>query len=121
MKKFDFERKNLFGLCPFYTTQEIISNKWTILILNELSSGAKRFNELQREIDITHSTLSVQLKSLEREGLVHREVFPTVPPQVEYSLTEIGQSFQIVLDSIEIWGKNYIDFLKNRDAKKLPK
>lgn len=117
MKKIDFERKNLFGLCPFVTTQELLAGKWAILILHKLSGGAKRFNELQREIDITHSTLSVQLKSLENNGLVHREVFPTVPPQVEYSLTEIGQSFQVVLDSIEIWGKNYIEYLKNRDKK----
>ena len=117
MKKFEFEQKNLFGVCPFVTTQQLLPGKWMIPILNELSNGAKRFNELQREIDITHSTLSVQLKYLEREGLVHREVFPTVPPQVEYSLTEIGKSFQPVLDSIEIWGNLYIDYLKERDKK----
>ena len=83
----------------------------------ELSLGAKKFNELRREIDITHSTLSSHLKLLEYEGLVHREVFPEVPPRVEYSLTEIGKSFQPVLDSIEIWGNLYIEFLKKRDEK----
>ena len=121
MKKFEFEQKNLFGVCPFVTTQQLILGKWLIPILNELSSGAKRFGKLQKAFGITRTTLSQQLKILEREGLVHREVFPTVPPQVEYSLTEIGQSFQIVLDSIEVWGKNYIEFLKNRDSKKLEK
>lgn len=114
MKKIDFERRNLFGKCPFVTAQEIIAGKWTILILHELSSGAKRFNELRKQIDIAHSTLANNLKFLEHEGLIHRKVYPTVPPQVEYSLTEIGESFQPVLDSIEIWGKNYIEYLKNR-------
>ena len=121
MKKIDFERKNLFGKCPFVTVQELLAGKWTILILHELSSGAKRFNELHKQIEIAHSTLSQQLKNLEHEGLIQRKVFPTVPPQVEYSLTEIGKNFQIVLDSIEIWGKNYIEFLKNRDKKNSPK
>ena len=118
MKKIDFFNRNLFGKCPFVTTQVLLAGKWTILILYELSLGAKKFNELQREIDITHSTLSNHLKLLVEEGLVHREVFPDVPPRVEYSLTEIGKSFQIVLDSIEIWGNKYIEFLKNRDVKR---
>jgi len=95
------------------------AGKWTILILHELSLGAKKFNELKREIDITHSTLSSHLKLLVEEGLVHREVFPEVPPRVEYSLTEIGKSFQPVLDSIEVWGNEYIKFLKNRSEKTL--
>ena len=111
----EFEQKNLFGVCPFMTAQKFLSRKWTILILYELSLGAKKFNELKREIDITHSTLSNHLKLLVAEGLVHREVFPEVPPRVEYSLTEIGKSFQPVLDSIEIWGNLYIEFLKNRN------
>ena len=115
MKKIDFVKKNLFGKCPFVTTQELIAGKWTILILHELSLGAKKFNELKREIDITHSTLAKHLKLLVEEGLVHREVFPEVPPRVEYSLTEIGKSFQPVLDSIETWGKEYIKYLKSRD------
>ena len=117
MKKIDFFKRNLFGKCPFVTTQELIAGKWTILILHELSLGAKKFNEIKREIDITHSTLAKHLKFLVHEGIVHREVFPEVPPRVEYSLTEIGKSFQPVLDSIETWGNEYIKFLKNRDKK----
>ena len=115
VKKIDFFNRNLFGKCPFVTSQVLLSGKWTILILYELSLGAKKFNELKREIDITHSTLSSHLKLLVEEGLVHREVFPEVPPRVEYSLTEIGKSFKPVLDSIEIWGNLYIEFLKNRN------
>ena len=115
MQKEDFFKRDLFGLCPFYTVQKILSGKWNILILHELSESTKRFNELRRKIDITHSMLTKQLKLLEHEGIIRREVFPEVPPRVEYSLTEIGKSFQPVLDSIEIWGKTYIEFLKARD------
>ncbi len=121
MKKFEFEEKNLFGVCPYYTTQQLILGKWIFPILNELSSGAKRFGQLQKSFGITRTTLAQQLKLLEREGFVHREVFPEVPPRVEYSLTEIGKSFQPVLDSIEIWGKKYIDYLKGRDKHALIK
>ena len=83
--------------------------------ITNLVDGNKRFGELQRKFGITRTTLSQRLKILEYEGLVHREVFPEVPPRVEYSLTEIGKSFQPVLDSIEIWGNLYIEFLKNRN------
>ena len=117
MKKIEFEEKNLFGVCPFMTAQEFLSRKWTIPILRELIDGKKRFSELQKKFEITRSTLSQRLKILESEGLVHREVFPEVPPRVEYSLTEIGKSFQPVLDSIEVWGNLYIEFLKKRDKK----
>ena len=115
MKKNEFEQKNLFGVCPYFTTQQLLLGKWLLPILKELSGGAKRFNELKRFLGITHSTLSVQLKILESEGLINRKVYPTVPPSVEYSLTEIGKSFQPVLDSIEIWGNKYIQYLKKRD------
>ena len=115
MKKIELEQKNLFGVCPFMTAQNFLSRKWTIPILRELIDGTKRFSELQKKFEITRTTLTQRLKILEHEGLVHREVFPEVPPRVEYSLTEIGKSFQPVLDSIETWGKEYIKYLKSRD------
>lgn len=115
MKKSDFDNYELFGVCPFFTTQSLLLGKWVLPILNELSGGAKRFNELKRKFGITHSTLAQQLKLLEHEGFIHREVFPEVPPRVEYSLTEIGKTFQPVLDSIEVWGTKYIEYLKGRD------
>lgn len=115
MKKFEFEEKNLFGVCPFVTTQQLLPGKWMIPILHELSSGTKRFGQLQKSFGITRTTLSHQLKLLEREGFIYRKVFPEVSPRVEYSLTELGKSFRPVLDSIEIWGKNYIEYLKIRD------
>ena len=79
--------------------------------MHELSQGTRRFNELERGLQITHATLSSQLKSLEREGIVRRKVYAEVPPRVEYSLTEIGRKFAPVLASIEAWGYDYIDFL----------
>ena len=102
----------LFGICPFVTAQKLLQGKWAILILHALNEGTKRFNELERDIQITHATLSSQLKYMEKEGLVHRTVYPEVPPRVEYSLTAMGRRFAPVLDSIQIWGKEYIEFLK---------
>lgn len=103
---------SLFGVCPFVTAQKLLQGKWAILILHALSEGTKRFNELERDIQITHATLSAQLKYMEKEGLVHRTVYPEVPPRVEYSLTAMGRRFAPVLDSIQVWGEEYIEFLK---------
>ena len=106
-----------FGTCPFVTVQKLLQGKWSIVIMHHLSGGTLRFGELQKRMpDLTHSTLSLQLKQLEREGLVKREVFPEVPPHVEYSLTNIGKGFQPVLDSIETWGYTYIAYLHGRKA-----
>lgn len=102
----------LFGICPFVTAQKLLQGKWAILILHALNEGTKRFNELERDIQITHATLSSQLKYMEKEGLVHRTVYPEVPPRVEYSLTAMGRRFAPVLDSIQGWGEEYIEFLK---------
>lgn len=105
-------KNELFGICPFVTAQKLLQGKWAILILHALNEGTKRFNELERDIQITHATLSSQLKYMEKEGLVHRTVYPEVPPRVEYSLTAMGRRFAPVLDSIQIWGEEYIEFLK---------
>jgi len=114
MKKSDLVEKKLFGICPFATTQQLLLGKWLIPILNELNCGKKRFSELQREFGISQTTLSKQLKILEEEGLIKRKIYPEVPPRVEYSLSELGKKFKPVLDSIEIFGKLYIEYLKNR-------
>ena len=90
--------KDLFGICPFVTSQKILQGKWAILVLHELSQGTRRFTELERGLQITHATLSSQLKSLEREGIVRRTVYAEVPPRVEYSLTDIGRKFAPVLE-----------------------
>ena len=100
--------KDLFGICPFVTSQKILQGKWAILVLHELSQGTRRFNELERGLQITHATLSSQLKSLEREGIVRRTVYPEVPPKVEYSLTETGRSLMPVLVAMRDWGADYL-------------
>ncbi|AME09541.1 MULTISPECIES: winged helix-turn-helix transcriptional regulator [Gemella] len=112
------KNETLFGICPFFTTQKILAGKWTILILHILSNKEKRFNELQRELgEITQATLTKQLKQLEHDGLIHREVYAQVPPKVEYSLTSIGKNFQKVLDELENWGADYIEYLKTTAQK----
>lgn len=106
---------DLFGVCPYATAQRIIQGKWAILILHHLSEGTLRFNELQRRLPrMTHATLSSQLKQLEADGLVIRREYPQIPPRVEYSLTEIGRAFAPVLDSIRVWGEEYIDYMRAR-------
>jgi DNA-binding HxlR family transcriptional regulator len=104
MKKEKCNQAGLFGVCPFVTAQQVLQGKWAILILHELSNGPKRFNEIQKNIEVTQTTLSTQLKKLQNEGIISRTVYPEVPPRVEYELTDIGQSFGPVLDSIEVWG-----------------
>lgn len=117
MKKERCEKAGKFGICPYVTSQQLLAGKWAILILHELSEGTKRFNELQRDIDITQATLSSQLKNLQNEGLIERKVYPEVPPRTEYSLTEIGKAFEPVLQAIEKWGYQYIDYLKDNRSK----
>ena len=104
-----------FGRCPFYTTQRLIQGKWAILIIHYLSDGPVRFNELQRKMPkMTHATLSNQLKQLEADGLVRRTVYSDIPPKVEYSLTEMGEKFQPVLESIRSFGQEYIKYLTQK-------
>ena len=102
-----------FGRCPFYTTQRLIQGKWAILILHYLEDGPIRFNELQRLMPkMTHATLSVQLKSLVDSGLVERKQYESIPPKVEYSLTDIGRKFHPVIEALKNWGQDYIEYLK---------
>lgn len=115
MKKERCEKENKFGMCPYVTAQKLLAGKWAILIMHALSEEPKRYNQLQKEIDITQATLANQLKTLEAEGLIHREVYPEVPTRVEYSLTPIGEEFKPVLDMIEKWGYKYIDFLREKN------
>ena len=96
--------------CPFVTAQQVLQGKWSILVLHHLSDGPVRFNELRRRMpQLTAATLTSQLRNLEGHGLVRREVFPEVPPRVEYSLTDLGESFKPVLDQIQVWGTHYLE------------
>lgn len=104
-----------FGKCPYATAQSLISGKWAILILHYLEDGSIRFNELQRCMPkMTHATLSVQLKSLVDNGLVERKQYESIPPRVEYSLTDMGRKFHPVIEALQNWGQDYIDFLRTK-------
>lgn len=108
-------KKNLFGVCPYVTAQKVLTGKWSMYILYLLADGPIRFNELQRRMpeEMTHTTLSRQLKSLEDEGLIIRTEYQQVPPKVEYQLSEIGEKFKKVLSTLEVWGNEYIQYLNS--------
>ena len=101
--------------CPVETTLSLIGNKWQVLILRDLNlNGTMRFKELQRSIGkISQKVLTSNLRAMEDTGIVHREVFAEVPPRVEYSLTELGDTLQPVLDAMWAWGESYKERLKN--------
>lgn len=106
-------KEDLFGICPYTTAQKILSGKWTLLILYNLSLKTLRFNELQRALpDLTQTTLSKQLRMMEQHGLITRTVYNQIPPKVEYSLSKLGRDFEPVLSALEIWGNKYIEFVK---------
>ena len=109
------EKKELFGRCPYVTAQKVLTGKWSMYIMYLLSDGPVRFNELQRRMpeEMTHTTLSRQLKALEVEGLIVRTEYQQRPPRVEYSLSEIGQKFKSVLSALEAWGNEYIQYLND--------
>ncbi len=91
-------------------TVNLIGHKWKVLILRNLhDNGTQRFNELENEINgISQKMLTQQLRQMEADGLIIRKVYPEVPPKVEHSLSELGKSLKPVLDSMNIWGENYI-------------
>lgn len=94
--------------CPVEMTLQLIGDKWKVLIIRELLSGTKRFNELMRSVSgITQKVLTSHLRAMEADGLVDRKVYPEVPPKVEYSLTLTGFSLKPVLDSMVSWGTEY--------------
>lgn len=105
-------KDNLFGSCPYYTAQKVLQGKWSMLIIHHLENGPIRFNELLRMMpDMTHTTLSKQLKQLENYKLIIRKEYPQVPPKVEYYLSDLGYSFLPVWKSMKEWGVQYINSL----------
>jgi len=97
------------AICPVACTAEIISGKWTLLIIRDLTSGVKRFNQLERSLHgISPKTLSERLRSLEEEGIISRQTFAEVPPRVEYTLTEKGLDLVHVIESMRSYGKRWL-------------
>ena len=95
--------------CPVESTLELIGGKYKALILWHLSEKTLRFSQLRKEISgATAKMLTQQLRELEAQDLIHREVFPIIPPKVEYSLTELGKSLMPILTAMRDWGANYL-------------
>ncbi len=94
--------------CPVEVVLHLLSGKWKPLILHHLNKGTHRFGQLRRLLpDATQQMLTAHLRELERDGLVHREVYAQVPPKVEYSLTEIARSLGPIVGSMARWGEAY--------------
>ena len=94
--------------CPVSATLELIGGKYKALILWHLSEGTLRYSELRKRISgATAKMLTQQLREMESSALIHREVFPVIPPRVEYSLSELGKSMGPILDAMQVWGERY--------------
>jgi DNA-binding HxlR family transcriptional regulator len=97
------------GGSPMTDAMQAIGGKWKLLLLDSIRRECpKRFGELRKEMQyITHTTLTSQLRELERDGILTRAVFPEVPPRVEYKLTELGKQLIPVMDALCQWGELY--------------
>lgn len=94
--------------CPVATTVQLIGNKWKLLIIRNLLVRPWRFNELQKSLEgISQKVLTDSLRSMEADGIIIRKVYPEVPPRVEYSLSDLGESMRPILASMEAWGTAY--------------
>lgn len=95
-------------VCPVETTLGLISNRWKVLILRDLFTGTKRFGELKKSLaGISHKVLTANLKDMEAAGLLTRKSYPEVPPRVEYTLTETGESLKPIIAAMFDWGMDY--------------
>jgi|TARA_R110002050_G_scaffold15835_1_gene48406 DNA-binding HxlR family transcriptional regulator len=111
-KKIDNDFQKNIEKCPVETALDVLAGKWKILILWYLKSETKRFNELQKLLPRTTQKMLIQkLRELEEDGIVHREVYPVVPPKVEYSLTDYGKTLKPILKQLYLWGEIH----KNKD------
>ncbi|RDB32432.1 helix-turn-helix domain-containing protein [Exiguobacterium sp. RIT594] len=94
--------------CPVTRAQTIMAGKWKIVLLWHLSTGTKRFHELEQLLPgISKGILTRQLRELEADSMINRRVYREVPPKVEYSLTEIGHSFLPILDQMAAWSSQH--------------
>ena len=95
-----------------------IGDKWTVLVVQTLGSGSKRFNELRREIpSVSQRMLTLTLRNLERDGLVSRTVTPSIPPRVDYALTELGQSLQKPICGLATWAMDNVESIHAAQAR----
>ena len=95
--------------CPVEATLDVVGGKWKSVILYHLLAGTKRFGELGRILPgVTQRMLTLQLRELEEDGLVHREIYRQIPPKVEYSLTEYGRTLEPILHQMLHWGEEHL-------------
>jgi len=95
--------------CPVCRTSEIISGKWTLLVIRDLADGNRRFCELERSLEgISPRTLSLRLRALEEQGIVERHTYPEVPPRVEYALTEKGKALVPLIEDMRSYGRRWL-------------
>ena len=100
--------KKALPTCPVETTLMLISDRWKVLILRDLFTGTKRFGELKKSLTgISQKVLTANLRDMEANGLLTRKAYPEVPPRVEYTLTETGESLKPVLSAMFDWGMDY--------------
>ena len=94
--------------CPVATTVALIGSKWKLLIMRNLLAHPWRFNELKRDLKgISQKVLTDSLRSMEKDGIITRTVYPEVPPRVEYALSDLGESMRPIIMSMEAWGMAY--------------
>jgi DNA-binding HxlR family transcriptional regulator len=103
--------------CPTRLALDRIADKWTVLIIGQLATGTQRFGQLRREIDgISPKVLTQKLRELERDGLIARKIYASVPPKVEYRLTELGSTLIGLLDAIRGWAESHIETVLEAQA-----
>ena len=101
-------KKEELPACPVVTTVQMIGSKWKLLILRNLLARPWRFNELRKNLEgISQKVLTDSLRSMEADGIITRTVYPEVPPRVEYSLSELGESMRPIIKAMEQWGMDY--------------
>jgi DNA-binding HxlR family transcriptional regulator len=99
------QKHKTYTECPVEATLDLIGGKWKGIVLFHLMQGTKRFNELRRLVpDITQRMLTLQLRQLEKDGLIKRKIYKQIPPKVEYSLSDLGQTLIPILQQLEQWG-----------------
>jgi DNA-binding HxlR family transcriptional regulator len=95
--------------CPVCRTADVISGKWTLLIIRDLADSSLRFCELERSLDgISPRTLSLRLRALEEQGIVERQTFPEVPPRVTYALTDKGRALVPLIEDMRTYGRKWL-------------
>ena len=105
--------------CPVEATLSLISDKWKFLILRDLMDGTKRFGELKKSIgSISQKVLTSNLRTMEEDGLLSRQVYAEVPPRVEYTLTPRGESMRPIIDALRTWGQGHQEELAQEAAAK---